>query len=143
MNKLEECINILNFTAFHKGIPYHHVSSENLKWLIERAKLADHLGKKAGELNEFLQQREPLPEDWGANVTDVVMRYVERLERKNYSFKKEISLIRDYCAQREDRANTAKFNNLLHPVDQTYFNGHERAFRECKKMLDESLKTEY
>lgn len=53
---------------------------EALDWLLVQAELAEHYGKKAGELNVFLQER--VSGRAGDNVIDVVMEYVEQLENK-------------------------------------------------------------
>ncbi|GAB3797283.1 hypothetical protein [Virgibacillus kimchii] len=54
-----------------------------IKRLRKRVKELEYAAKYNGELNEFLQKRKLPPNTLGRHVVDVVIEFVEELEREN------------------------------------------------------------
>lgn len=67
--------------------------AERVEGTVRRNKELEYASKYNGELNEFLQKRKLPPNTLGRHVVDVVMDYVEELEKDIGNYKKACSAL--------------------------------------------------
>ena len=95
-------------------LPSYDIEVADLNWLINRVEELEYASKYNGKLNEFLQKRKLPPRTLGRHVADVVMDYVEDLEKSNKTIKSQTG--HNFEANRKLDAENQRYKQSLEDI---------------------------